>query len=110
MDSTLSWKFHISNISKKISRSIGIMYKLRPFLPLKIMKNVYYSLIYSHIIYAIEVWGSTFKTELNKILILQKKMTFSDLYPDTPGPLCPSDPIFSKLNMLKVSYIYKSKY
>ena len=26
------------------------MYKLRPFLPLKVMENVYYSLIYSHII------------------------------------------------------------
>ena len=111
MDTTLSWKFHISNISKKISRSIGIMYKLRPFPPLKVMKDVYYSLIYSHIIYAVEVWGSTFKTELNKILILQKRaprlMTFSDLYPDTPGPLCPSNPIFSKLNMLKVSDIHK---
>ena len=110
MDSTLSWKFHISNISEKISRSIGIMYKLRPFLPLKVKRDVYYSLIYSHIIYAIEVRGSTFKTELNKILILQKRairlMTFSDLYPDTPGPLCPSDPIFSKLNMLKVSVIH----
>ena len=32
IDSTLSWKHHVSNISKKISRSIGIMYKLRPFL------------------------------------------------------------------------------
>ena len=32
MDSTLSWKFHISNISKKISR---------PLLPLKVMKNVF---------------------------------------------------------------------
>ena len=73
IDSTLSWKHHVSNISKKISRSIGIMYKLRPFLPLKVLKNVYYSLVYSHIVYAIEVWGSTSKTEMNKILILQKK-------------------------------------
>ena len=32
IDSTLSWKNHILNISKKISRAIGIMYKLRPFL------------------------------------------------------------------------------
>ena len=64
--STLSWKNHILNISKKISRAIGIMYKLIPFLPLKAMKNVYYSLIYSHIIYAIEAWGSAFKTELEK--------------------------------------------
>ena len=67
IDSTLSWKHHVSNISKKISRSIVIMYKLRPFLPLKVLKNVYYSLVYSHIVYAIEVWGSTSKTEMNKI-------------------------------------------
>ena len=54
IDSSLSWKHHILSLTKKISRSIGIMYKLRPFLPLKVMKNVYYSLIYSHIVYAIE--------------------------------------------------------
>ena len=88
VDSTLSWKHHVSNISKKISRSIGIMYKLRPFLPLNVLKNVYYSFVYSHIVYAIEVWGSALKTEMNKILILQKKamrlMTFMDSYPTIP--------------------------
>ena len=41
------------------------MYKLGPFLPLNVMKNVYYSLIYSQIIYAIEVWGSAVKSELD---------------------------------------------
>ena len=35
IDSLLSWKHHIVSLSKKISRAIGIMYKLRPFLPLK---------------------------------------------------------------------------
>ena len=95
--STLSWKHHVSNIPKKISHSIGIMYKLRPFLPLSVLKNVYYSLVYSHIVYAIEVWGSTFKTEMDKILILQKKAmrlrTFMDSYPSIPGLLQPSGPI-----------------
>ena len=41
--SSLSWKHQISNLNKKISRSIGIMYKLRPFLTLNVMNNVYYS-------------------------------------------------------------------
>ena len=87
------------------------MYKLRPFLPLQVMRNVYYSLIYSHIIYAIEVWGSAFKTEHNKILILQKRvmrfLTFTDVFPAIPGPLSSTDPIFVKLNSLKVEDIYK---
>ena len=60
VDSTLSWKQHIISLTKKIARTIGIMYKLQPFLPLNVMKNVYYSLVYSHIIYAIEIWGSAF--------------------------------------------------
>ena len=64
VDSSLSWKHQISNLNKKISRSIGIMYKLRPFLTLNVMNNVYYSLVYSHIIYAIVVWGSAFKPSL----------------------------------------------
>ena len=76
------------------------MYKLRPFLPLKVMRNVYYSLIYSHI-YAIEAWGSACKTKLDKILILQKRamrlMMYNDTYPAVYGPLISSDPIFTKL-------------
>ena len=109
VDSSLSWKHQISNLNKKISRSIGIMYKLRPFLTLNVMNNVYCSLVYSHIIYAIEVWGSAFKTELDKILILQKRamrlMTFNYVFPAIPGPLSPTDPIFVKLKHLKVQDI-----
>ena len=75
------------------------------------MRNVYYSLIYSHIIYEIEAWESACKTELDKILILQKRamrlMTYNDTYPALYGPLISSDAIFTKLETLKVSDIYK---
>ena len=54
--------------------------------------------VYSHIVYAIEVWGSAVITELDKILILQKRairlMIYNDVFPLNPGPLSPSDPIF----------------
>ena len=65
------------------------MYKLGAFLPVNVMKNIYYSLVYSHII--IEIWGSAFKTDLDKISILQKRvarlMMFNDVIPTTLGPL-----------------------
>ena len=111
VDSSLIWKHHISTLAKKISRAIGIMYTLRPFLPLNVMKNVYYSLIYSQIIYAIEVWGSAVKSEMTKILILQKRvmrlMTFNVVFPSFPGPLSPTDPIFVTLCCMKVEDIHK---
>ena len=89
IDSTLSWKDHITNLSKK--RSIGIMYKLRPFVNLKIMKNVYHALFYSHLVYGIEVWGSACDSHIGNINVLQKRvvrlMTYEDQFPLIPGPL-----------------------
>ena len=111
IDNHLNWKKHIFNMSKKISRSIGIMYKLREFMDTKMLSNIYYSLIYSHIVYAIQVWGSACDTEINKLLLLQKKavrmMTNNDKYPLVPGPLAPSNPIFRELGVMKIKDIFK---
>ena len=111
VDCHLNWKHHISIVSKKVSRSIGIMYRIRKYVDLHVLKSVYYSLIYSHIVYAIQVWGSANVSELDKILILQKKavrmMTYKDQYPQIPGPRNPSDPIFNELGVLKVQDVFK---
>ena len=54
IDSHLNWKQHILSITKKMSRFIG-MCKLRHFVNKKMIKNIYYSLIYAHLVYAIPV-------------------------------------------------------
>ena len=111
IDSHLNWKHHILNVSKKISRSIGVMYRIRKYVNINILKSIYYSLIYSHIVYAIQVWGSANDTELEKILILQKKavrmMVYKDQYPKIPGPLNPTKPIFLELGILKIHDVFK---
>ena len=71
--SSLSWKYHIENLTKKISRAIGVMYKIRGLINTDILKTLYYSLIYPDLFYAIQVWGNTFDCHLNKIIVLQKK-------------------------------------
>ena len=111
IDSTLSWKSQISTITKKIARSIGIMYKLRPFVDTKIMKNVYYSIIYPHLIYGIQVWGLAFKTELKNIETVQKRavrmITCNDSFNIHGYGLCHTLPLFQQLEFLKISDIYK---
>ena len=106
IDSTLSWKDHITNLS----RSIGIMYKLRPFVNLKIMKNVYHALFYSHLVYGILVWGSACDSHIGNINVLQKRvvrlMTYEDCFPLIPGPLPASSPLFVKLELLKLNDIF----
>ena len=74
IDSTLSWKFQTDKVANTLSRLSGIFYKVRPFVSKDILIMLYYSLIFSHLIYGIEAWGSTSFCNLNKILILQKKI------------------------------------
>ena len=66
------------------------MCKLRQFVNRKMLKNIYYSLIYPHLVCAVQVWGSAGASEMNKILVLQKRalmiITFNDNLPIGSGP------------------------
>jgi len=64
IDEHITWKEHVRHVCKKISPIIGIIYKIRHFIPLNLMHQLYYSLIHSHISYCIEVWGSAYDTHL----------------------------------------------
>ena len=87
------------------------MYRIRKYVKPSVLKSIYYSLIYSHIVYAIQVWGSASDSDLRKILTLQKKavrmMTFKDQFPKIPGRLNPSTPLFQELGILKVKDVFK---
>ena len=73
IDAQLTFKYHIDELTKKISRGIGLLYKLRPFVTTKILINVYYAIIYPFLLYGITIWGSASNNLLNPILVLQKK-------------------------------------
>ena len=45
LDSNLSWKFHINNVTLKVSRTVGVVARLRHFAPRTTLLNIYQSLI-----------------------------------------------------------------
>ena len=73
IDEHLSWKSHISNISIKISKSIGIIYKSSFFLSKSCLRTLYYSLVHPYLNYCNIVWASTYKSNLSRIQTLQKR-------------------------------------
>ena len=73
IDSKLSWKSHIREISKKMSRSVGILAKVRHYANINVLTKLYYVIIYPFLIYGLLAWGSTYPTTLKSIVILQKK-------------------------------------
>ena len=73
MDSKLMWNHHVNNICKTISRNIGIMNRLKHFLPSSALITLYSSLILPYLNYGVLVWGNTQQTLLEKRLLLQKR-------------------------------------
>ena len=49
IDIILSWRFHIDHITLKISKTIGIISRLRHFVPFSTRLNIYRSLIHPYI-------------------------------------------------------------
>ena len=100
IDSHLNWKSHISYISKKVKRCIGILSKIRHFVNTSILIQLYYTMIYPFLTYALTTWGNTYPTNLKPIITLQKKairiLTFSDYNSH-------SSPLFLKLKLLKLN-------
>ena len=62
IDSKLNWAAHILYIKSKISKSIGILRKIRKFLQNNTMRNMYFTFICPYLIYCIEAWGHAQQT------------------------------------------------
>ena len=73
VDEGLKFGGHVGMLCAKVSRSVGVLYRLRDYLPLKTLISLYYSFIYPYLIYCNLIWGSTFQTHLKPLEILQKK-------------------------------------
>ena len=52
-DKNISWKHHIDAIAKKISKNVGLIAKLRYYVPRKILLNFYKSLIQPYLTYGL---------------------------------------------------------
>ena len=67
LDKHLNWKPHASFISNKISKTLGIMNKLKNVLLTEALLHIYNSLILSHINYGLFLWGARSK-QVTKLL------------------------------------------
>ena len=104
IDENLLWKNHIDGITKTISRNIGMINKLKFFIPERILRTLYCTLVLPYINYGILIWGKACKTYLEKIHKLQKwavRIISNSHYRSHSAPL------FQKHNILNVYDSYK---
>ena len=101
IDSSLKFDIHISTITDKTSTAVGIISKLRHYMPTNASLKIYYSLIHSQLLYGLPVWGSTYTSYLNKLITTQNKaLKLISRLLDSPYPF------YSKFEILKLPDLY----
>ena len=104
LDDTLSWKYHLSELSKKLARICGFLYKIRHSLSTETLICLYNSLFMSFLQYGITVWGQTCALYIDPIIKLQKKAVRIISHQSL---LCHTTPILKTLKLLKLPDIFK---
>ena len=74
IDNKLDWQDHIDFIYKKLLKFCGIFYKIRDLLPFQCLKMVYFSFVYTHLLYGIEIYANTCSTYLHRLNVLNNKL------------------------------------
>ena len=72
VDQNLIWKNHVDDLVKKCSCNIGILCKVKQFLPESALLSLYYTLFLSHINYGITAWSSANSVDKDRLCVLQK--------------------------------------
>ena len=103
LDDKLTFKEHINTIKGKVSKLVGLLFKLKTVFPLEVLNKLYYSLIYPHLTYCILAWGSAKPTFLHPLIMLQKRI--ARLLTDS-AYYAHSDPLFNELKMLKIKDLF----
>lgn len=73
IDDRLDWHEHINACKNKLTSALYIINKVNRYLPVAALKTIYYTLVYPYLTYGIILWGSTYKTHIEKVFIMQKK-------------------------------------
>ena len=103
INENLSWKNHLDCVITKISKTIGMIAKLRHFVPSSVLTNIYRSLILPYFTYRLVAWGNASKNYLNKIVVLQKRVLRLIYFVDKKEHAIP---LFVTAKILPITFLY----
>ena len=113
LDHKLTWKDQINQINLKLVKSVGILSKIRHYVPLESLKTFYHAFIQSHLDYGALIWGKCAKIHFNKLKASQNNairiINFKSR-DDSTLPLYKSSkilPLKENLMFLKARFIWR---
>ena len=104
VDNKLSWQNHVQNLQTKLAKFTGLVYKIRNFVPRKIIMMIYNALVGSYLRYAIRAWGSCSPHLKNTLQAAQNKAIRALMFlPYTSNVQA----CFSDLKILNVDHVFE---
>ena len=105
LDSRLTWKHHTHELSKKLNRAVGMIYKIHDNCKKDVLRSLYFSLFNSHLSYGLPVWGNCDAIYSDRLLLLQKKVICAISFANFHAP---SLPLFKDLQILRFGELFKT--
>ena len=106
IDNKLNWKKHISQTKIRLSKGIGILYRVRNSVSKSTLRNLFFAFIHSNINYCLLNWGSAPATTLKPIKVslntAVRVMSLKDNRYHTNS-------LYKELNILPLEDCYKLK-
>ena len=100
----MQWSQHINTKCNKISKINSLLYRLKNILPEKTLLNIYNALIAPHLNYGIVAWGDSNRSQLKRLIVLQKKCIRNICHSKFNAH---TNPLFQKHKILKYQDLYK---
>ena len=73
IDCHLNWGFHCNVLSTKLSRAIGMLTKIRHYVPSELLRTIYFGIFSSLLSYGCQVWGQVRNRHICRLERLQNK-------------------------------------
>ena len=67
IDEKLTWKYHISLVRSKLTKTVGILYRVIHLLNRSALFILYCSMFLPYLTYCAEIWGNTYKSNIQCI-------------------------------------------
>ena len=71
-DTNLSWQYHVNDLSIKLNRANALLFKMRKYVSLKILRSIYFAIFDFYLSYCCLAWAQNCST-IQRIIVLQKK-------------------------------------
>ena len=104
IDHKLTFKSHISKVTSKVNQGNGRIYYLSKFLPIYILKKIFFSIIYPHLNLHILIWGGANASHIQPLIVAVNKVIRNIEKSDDD-----TTTKYRKLHILPVNEIYKLK-